>query len=387
MQFTYKVPMDIVKAVKSKFKIARGQVVRLDETKCGSYAMPIKGRGNFPIEVVRYILAGVSSIDLMPFLEIKEDGLYRNEDAAWGSYKGKKINSQFTLCGETYEVKDEDIPYTGNYEQDPSYQYYNNVEIPSVYKNLIKKNFVIQHGEVFKRITKANVTTLEEVEYYATLYNSFINHKIPVEFIEDVLADRPININILFSVVNGIRVRNEHPIWGNHTNTSIKKGSYLVANIVVPKRVGQIDKSCEFDWLEETSLYYRPEDKIKDAKPRVQYRDQKGMAIRVDNNIYTSNYIKNLLEGRIVEESAYAVLVKYGEQIFTSDHQCWGDNTFTLIDWDNPPTVNNRKVKPSDDVVFAVTRNELLEVWRTKYQDLSDRQFIYAGIQVFPMLE
>lgn len=384
MQFTYKVPSDIAKAVKSKFKIHKGQVVRLDESKCGSYAMPLKGRGNFPIEVVRHILAGVSNVDLMPFLELKEDGLYRNSDPVWGSYKDKKINSRFTICGETYEIKDEDIPYTGDYEQELAYQYYNDIEIPNSYRNLIKKNFVIQDGGIFQRVTNASVTTLEEVEHYATLYGNFVNHRIPVEFIEDVLENRPINVNKLFAIVNGIRVRNEHPIWGNNMNTSIRKGDYLVANIVVPKKVGQIDKSCEFDWLEETSLYYRPEDKIKYAKPRVQYRDQKGMAIRVGTNIYTSNYVKNLLEGKIVEESAYAVLVKYDKQIFTSDHQCWGDNTFTLIDWDKPPFVNNRKIKQSD-VVFDVTREELLEVWRERYQDLSDRQFIYAGIQVFPV--
>lgn len=307
--------------IKDRFRIRNREVVYIKGDKpFGAYAT-IDGM-HYSRSYVQQVLEGKNP-DISDLFELRDGVICRSQDPIWGSFRGRAINSA-KVCGvsiskEGFRIMEEKPrePTPPSLEY-PLSDYYKAIDIPEHIKRLIKFKFKIKEGKVFYKNTREET----ELETYSNLYG----HRYSISCILAVLRGEKPNLESLFTISKGCRIRNDDPVWDSYKNTKSTKSFYSTCGENIPVNLVDppIQRPGDFEWLAGM---------VKQSDGTFSYKGKSALAHRINNIIYSTGFIRRSLEGEVFTQEKRppvpAYLYKYvkvpgnSPVIMTSDDEVW----------------------------------------------------------------
>ena len=351
-------PEHVKKYIKDRFRIRNGEVVYIKGDKpFGAYAT-IDGM-HYSRSYVQQVLEDKNP-DISDLFELTPNGIYRSQDPIWGSFKGKAINSTkvcgVTISKEGFQVLEVVAPVPEP-TQAPD-DYYKAIEVPEHIKRLIKYKFRIRNGKVHYQ----NTLEKQELETYSVIYG----HKCAISYIMSVLLGEKPNLENLFYIQDGIRCRNNDPVWGKHKNTKSSKTFYSICGEKVPVKVSSssIPRPDDFEWLGDAVVVNTPDDPKYNFT--VTYKGKTSLAHRVNNMVYSAGFIKRLKDGERPEEAPpippyiFKIVNVPGNTpvVMTSDDPIWPGNSKLLEVLEGRDYMINGFAYSGEDIIRKVRKTK-----------------------------
>lgn len=365
-KFDIKPDQKVREEIFRKFKMQGDRVVYSNGKPCGSFA--VINNSNYSLGFIKDVLElrtpNVSNL----FVE-KEDGYYRSQDPVWGNRKNTKVTTT-KICGITLNLE---VGFEGNYEDLESHRYYDALEVPKVLVSMIKKDFKLINNVLYKGDQK--------VEHYATIGKHktiYPGNRYPVEFLTAVLKNEKPNLNFLFSVDKGLRVRSSHPIWEDNAGKVCSGSTYKISGYEIPKDIRAFNPH-KYGWLDRVEI-------IQEDTTRIKYGDQVGITLNVNGIVYTRKYILELLNGNDTKPDISPLFARVGKYVLFGNLPCWGNRNLEIVKEDEQILINDYSYCLKDinlDSCNRVNKDVFLAVIRDRFSDAEDQEFYYAGELIF----
>ena len=352
------VPEHVKKYIKDRFRIRNREVVYIKGDKpFGAYAT-IDGM-HYSRSYVQQVLEDKNP-DISDLFELTPNGIYRSQDPIWGSFKGKPINAA-KVCG--VSISKDGFQILEVVAPSPTIQddYYKAIEVPEHIKRLIKYKFKIRNGKVHYQ----NTLEKQELETYSLIYG----HRYAIPYIMSVLLGEKPNLENLFYIKDGIRYRNDDPVWEKYKNTKSAKTFYSICGEKVPVKVSSpsIPRPDDFEWLGDMVVVDTPKAKYSFA---IKYKEKTSLVHRVNNMIFTAGFIKRLKEGERPEEAPpippyiFKIVNIPGNTpvVMTSDDPIWPGRSKLLEILEDKDYMINGFAYSGEDIIRKV-RNTKSCVW------------------------
>lgn len=292
-----KAPEDVKEYIRSKFVLSQGEVVykRNTDPKFGSYA---KFNSNtYSKGYVKDVLEGKDP-DLSGLFEQINGTLFRSNDPVWGTRKGTEVTkSGAIVCG----VK---VSSDGSIREKPGkpkestqkkINYYEAVEVPEHVKRFIEYKFKLKDGVViYKHRTTPSGNPLKLDK------TNIAGHRYAYSYVLAVLKGEKPNLELLFTIQNGYRIRNDDAVWGIYKNKKSSKSFYSTCGEIVPVNVedSAITRPPEFEWLADMVRVETPGSRYSYA---YLYEGNTALAHRINGVIYSAGFITSMKAGEVTE--------------------------------------------------------------------------------------
>ena len=369
-----KAPSDVVEYIRSKFWLNNGEVEYKKNTnpKFGTCA---KFDGEtYSKAYVKDVLEGKDP-DLSVLFDKREGSLFRNNDPVWGTRKGVEVTKSGTLiCGVKVLNTGAIVARPGKpKKQDTNTtDYYKAIEVPEHIKRLIHYRFKIRNGVVvYKHKTSDSGAPLVLEK------TRLAGHRYAASYVLAVLKGEKPNLESLFTVQNGCRVRNDDPVWQKYKNIKASKPFYSTCGEKIPVSLAApaMERANDFAWLDKMERVETPGEDFIYA-----YSYDGGvpsLAHRINGVMYSAGYITSLKAGEAPERPPIPrylfkkVRLDFGDGsyvVMTSD-EYWPDGYKLLETIDTREYMINGFIYTGEEIIKKISKTKSCTwSWEEFYQ-------------------
>ena len=374
-----KAPSDVVEYIRSKFQLIRDEVT-YKKNENPPFGTSAKFNGNtYSKSYVKDVLEGRDP-DLSVLFDEKDGALFRNNDPVWSTRKGNEVTKSGTIVCGVKVLSDRTIvgkPVAkvkeASTDSGASTDYYKAIEVPKHIKRLIQHKFKLRNGVVVykhKTTDSGNPKLLENTH--------LAGHRYSASYVLAVLKGEKPNLETLFTIQDGCRVRNNDPVWMDYKNTKSSKSFYSTCGETVPVKMTApaIPRADDFAWLAEMV----PQGKL------FSYKGETKKAYWINGVIYSTGFIRETLAGKEFTQEdrppipAYLykrVRLDFGDGSFVTmtsdDEDFWPKNSKLLEIRDNKEYMINGFMYSGEEIIRQVSRDSSCRwSWEHFYQVARD---------------